>query len=53
MISRRALPKVAEALTRQAAALRGAKHAGKTTVALALAEKTPSLDPDRASRASL
>src|ERR1039457_5583774 len=44
MIPRRALPAVAEALSRQAAvALAGPRQVGKTTLALALAEKTPSL----------
>ena len=51
MIPRRALPAVAEALSRQAAvALTGPRQVGKTTLALALAEKTPSLYLDLESR---
>src|SRR5258708_5364226 len=44
MFARRALPLVEEALSYQAAvALTGPRQVGKTTLALALAEKTPSL----------
>lgn len=52
MIPRRALTAVASALQRQAAvALLGPRQVGKTTLALSLAEKTPSLYLDLESRA--
>lgn len=52
MIPRRALATVASALQRQAAvALLGPRQVGKTTLALSLADKTPSLYLDLESRA--
>lgn len=52
MIARRALAVVESALQRQAAvALLGPRQVGKTTLALSLAEKTPSLYLDLESRA--